>query len=458
MNWKLSWKMATLCVLAGWQIMMAQQPLPPIHIIPLGSPLKFGGTNSPDTYSADSTFGPTPVLVDNGAVTIWQEQVATSSRGEWEIFHMKTTNGGPLAANINANWGIVLDYTTTAEVSFDAVVNQFSVNGTPFSPLTNFGSICCAVASNPILPGAAYYNQGFNAPQPAGVHAAWNQIYINPYPFALQGGINTSTANEFTFGLHFTLLPIDLPKVDSVISAGAFGAFPTFGPGSWIEIYGSNFAVGAQTWATSDFTNGVNAPTKLGGTSVTIGGQSAFVDYVSPTQMNAQVPSGIIAGPQSLIVNTVAGVSAPFIVTSELVKPGLLAPPSFNLGGIQYAVALFPDNVTYVLPPGAIAGVSSRRAKPADTITFYGIGFGSVTPDTPPGQVAPPLSTIGAPLIVRFGGTDAVVGYHGLAPSLVGLYQFNVVVPAIAASDAVPLTFTLNGVAGTQTLSIAVGN
>ncbi len=39
-----------------------------------------------------------------------------------------------------------------------------------------------------------------------------------------------------------------------------------------------------------------------------------------------------------------------------------------------------------------------------------------------------------------------------------GLYQFNVVVPAIAASDQAPVTFSLDGVSGTQKLSIAVGN
>jgi uncharacterized protein (TIGR03437 family) len=40
----------------------------------------------------------------------------------------------------------------------------------------------------------------------------------------------------------------------------------------------------------------------------------------------------------------------------------------------------------------------------------------------------------------------------------VGLYQFNVVIPNIAASNTAPLTFSLNGVSGTQTLAIAVGN
>jgi uncharacterized protein (TIGR03437 family) len=45
-----------------------------------------------------------------------------------------------------------------------------------------------------------------------------------------------------------------------------------------------------------------------------------------------------------------------------------------------------------------------------------------------------------------------------LAPSLVGVYQLNVVVPNVAPSDAVPVTFTLGGVPGAQTLYTSVGN
>jgi uncharacterized protein (TIGR03437 family) len=41
---------------------------------------------------------------------------------------------------------------------------------------------------------------------------------------------------------------------------------------------------------------------------------------------------------------------------------------------------------------------------------------------------------------------------------VVGLYQFNVVVPNIPASDTTPLTFTLNGTPGPQTLSLFIGN
>jgi uncharacterized protein (TIGR03437 family) len=60
-------------------------------------------------------------------------------------------------------------------------------------------------------------------------------------------------------------------------------------------------------------------------------------------------------------------------------------------------------------------------------------------------------------LQIFLGGTQAQVSYAGLAPSFVGLYQFNVVVPAsLPANNLTPLTFTLGGTAGTQTLYTAV--
>jgi uncharacterized protein (TIGR03437 family) len=59
-------------------------------------------------------------------------------------------------------------------------------------------------------------------------------------------------------------------------------------------------------------------------------------------------------------------------------------------------------------------------------------------------------------LQILFGQTPATLPYFGLAPSFVGLYQFNVTVPAVTNSNLVPLTFNLGGVAGTQTLFTAV--
>lgn len=445
-----------LFALAGAQMIYGTTTITGPGIIPIGSALTWGGTNAPDTFSAPTTFSSTPVLVDNGKVKIWQMQVPTASNAEWDVFYMQIVSGGPLAGNVGSLWNLLMNYTLSAPANFDAVANQWLVNGTPVSPITNgIGTICCATTTNPILPGAAYYNSGFTVPLAAGVQTNWQQVYVTPYTLVSSGGINPNTANEFIFALHFTLQP-PLPNVVGVVSASAFGAFPTFAPASWIEIYGTNLAAGTQTWTSSDF-SGVIAPSKLGETTVTIGGQNAFIDYISSLQVNVQVPSGVTTGTQSLVVTTAAGSSPPFSVNVVDTQPGLLAPADFKIGGTQYVVAQFV-NGTYVLPPGAIPALNSQRAVPGDTIIIYGIGFGPVTPNIPAGQIVEESNTLADTFTIAIGGAQASVKYYGLAPNFLGLYQFNVVVPAIPASDTAPVTFSLNGTPGTQTLAIAVGN
>jgi uncharacterized protein (TIGR03437 family) len=241
-----------------------------------------------------------------------------------------------------------------------------------------------------------------------------------------------------------------------VVSASAFGEFTSAAPGSWIEIYGSNLAPDTRTWTGSDF-NGVNGPESLDGTSVTIGGQSAFVSFISPGQVDVQVPSNVGSGPQPLIVTTQAGGAGDsYSITVDPEAPGLLAPPSFLVSGNQYVVALFPDNSTYVLPTGAIAGLTSRPAQPRDTIILYGVGFGPVTPGIPAGQLAEQATTLATPFHLFFGDTEASLAYDGLGPGYMGLYQFNVVVPNVPGNGLTPLTFTLGGTQSTQKLYIAV--
>ena len=248
------------------------------------------------------------------------------------------------------------------------------------------------------------------------------------------------------------------PVILAVISASSFGGFAAVAPGTWMEIYGTNLAnVVSQTWTAADF-NGNAAPTALGGDTVTIGGQPTFVDFISPLQVNAQAPSNVATGPQPVVITTPGGTSAPFTPTVNATEPGLDAPISFNLGGIQYAVAMHADN-SYVLPTGAIAGLSSRPAKPGEEIVLYGIGFGPVMPDIPAGQLVQQANAMTSSFGMSIGGAPVTnVPYSGLAPSFTGLYQFNVVVPADAANGTVPVTFTVDGVAGTQTLFLAVGN
>ncbi len=243
----------------------------------------------------------------------------------------------------------------------------------------------------------------------------------------------------------------------TIISAGSYGAFDAVTQGTWMEIYGANLAADSREWGGGDF-NGVNAPTSLDGTKVTVGGQSAFIYYINPGQVDALVPDGAGTGPQPVIVTTAKGTSVPFSITVNPLEPGLLAPPVFVVNGSQYLAALFSDASTYVLPPGAIAGVASRQAKPGETITTYGIGFGAATPNVPAGQIDEGATSKLNGLQVMFGSTPATLSYGGLAPMFVGLYQFNIVVPNVPDNDLVPVTFTLNGQSGVQTLYTAVHN
>lgn len=281
------------------------------------------------------------------------------------------------------------------------------------------------------------------------VSAAATSPQVNTATVSGGGSASASTNDSTIIGSGGTGGPAI--ATGGVVSASAFGEFASAAPGSWIEIYGANLAADSRSWASSDF-NGINAPTMLDGTLVTIGGQPAFIDYVSSGQVNAQVPN-VASGPQQVVVTSGSNKSAPYNLTIQTVDPGLLAPPNFKVNGVQYAVAI--DGSSYVAPAGAIADVSSAPARPGDVVVLYGVGFGPVSPAMPEGQIVGQQNVLPS-FSISIGGVPATVQYAGLAPNYVGLYQFNVVVPAIAANSAAPIAFQVNGTAGTQTLYLAV--
>jgi uncharacterized protein (TIGR03437 family) len=249
--------------------------------------------------------------------------------------------------------------------------------------------------------------------------------------------------------------PTPMITPSGVITASDFGGFQAMAPATWIEIFGINLATTlGQIWGGTDF-KGDNAPTAVGGTTVTIGGKPAFLDYVSPGQVNVQAPGGLAAGPLPLVLTTAGGSSLPYMVNVNSVQPGLLSPASFRINGNRYVVAQL--GAAYVLP-SPVAGVLTLKAKPGDTVTLYGVGFGTVTPDNPAGVITRQVDALTSTFKISFAGVPATVAYAGLTSGFVGLYQFNVVIPSVAASDAVPLTFTVNGTAGSQALVIPISN
>lgn len=252
-------------------------------------------------------------------------------------------------------------------------------------------------------------------------------------------------------------LPSEVPPViSSVVSASACGGYSSVAPGSWIEIHGTNLAADTRTWTANDF-QGNAAPVSLDGSSVSIGGQNAVVLYVSPSQVNAQVPLTTVPGQQQLTLTAPNGNSQTFTVTVNAAQPGLCQ--GATLAGNPYVAAVIngAGPTTYVLPSTAnVNGVTFRPAHPGEVISFFGNGFGAVNPSPAQGQLVQQLNQLTTPLQVFFGQTQATVQYQGLAPGFIGLYQFNVVVPNIPTSDLVPVTFALGNFAGAPTLYTSV--
>jgi len=241
------------------------------------------------------------------------------------------------------------------------------------------------------------------------------------------------------------------PVISTAVSAGAFGGSRTIASGGWMEIFGSNLAATTRSWEGPDF-DGPRAPVALDNVRVTVDGKNAFVAYISPTQVNVQVPDGIATGTVQVIVTNPFGTSLAFNVQSAARVPGLLAPASFRAGDRQYVGALFNDGV-FVGPPGLLPGVAFRRAGPGDSVIFYAVGCGATNPVFPAGVVVAETANL-QNVSVRFGERPGQIVFAGLAPGLIGLYQLNVVVPDGVTGDTA-LSFSVGGVASAQALTFA---
>jgi mannan endo-1,4-beta-mannosidase len=231
--------------------------------------------------------------------------------------------------------------------------------------------------------------------------------------------------------------PPVLPSIGSISNSAGGQTGAAYG--SYFSIYGSNFlpaGAAAITW--TDWVVNGNLPTTLGGVSVTIGGQAAYIYYVSPTQINAVAP-GLTAGPTQVVVTNSAGNSVPFAITAAAVQPAFFPWPG------NYAVATHLD-YSYAVPNGTFS-VATTAASPGETIVLWGTGFGITTPLAPIGQEIPPAAYSVSGVTVMIGNTPATVYGTALASGLAGLYQVAIQVPASLASGTYNLVATVNGVA-----------
>lgn len=270
---------------------------------------------------------------------------------------------------------------------------------------------------------------------------------------------HNSIIRKLTPGVTFTGGPPAIAP-NGITTADNYGEYGTAAGGTWIEIRGRDLAAAnvSRTWTTNDFI-GINAPTSLDNTRVTVGGQPAVILFASPGRVTALIPPGMF-GFQNVVVSTAAGVSAPYALALSARQPEIFAPSGLNLGGTRYAAAFFSDG-SIAMP--ASFGPGYRPARAGEIISLYAIGLGAVTPDQPWNQLSQTdNNTLVVPVRVFFGGAvgniEAQVTYQGLPRNAVSLYRIDVKVPASVAGDKVPLNISQGGIPGPQTLFVAVTN
>jgi uncharacterized protein (TIGR03437 family) len=230
--------------------------------------------------------------------------------------------------------------------------------------------------------------------------------------------------------------------------------------GTWIEVYGANFSATTRSWAGSDF-NGANGPTALDGWGVKVNGKPAVIYYISPTQINANVPDDAATGLVSVQVTGPNGVISNISQANKLqVSPALQTHPLWKIGSTNYVVAVHPSSTPsstiFVGRPGMISGVNFAMVKPGDTVLLYALGCGPAAGVTP-GVTVSALNQLSLPHEVRIGGKTTALAYDGYAPQTIGLVQFNVVIPDLGPGEY-PIELIVNGVSNNQGLTFIVGN
>jgi adhesin/invasin len=166
---------------------------------------------------------------------------------------------------------------------------------------------------------------------------------------------------------------------------------------------------------------------------VTINGVPAPLYYVSPTQINGQIPYETAAGSATAVI-AVNG-SAPAQISFSVVP----ASPSVLVYNGNHAVAVNQD--------GRV-NAPTIPALPGDIEVLYLTGIGQAVPAVATGAGAPsvsPFAMVNYSASITLNGQPCQVFFLGLAPGFPALAQANFQIPTLPPGDY-SLVVTVNGV------------
>jgi uncharacterized protein (TIGR03437 family) len=246
------------------------------------------------------------------------------------------------------------------------------------------------------------------------------------------GGVTVSTTVQAQLNLASQkLLTLAEPAIPAIAAGGIVPG--TLEPGQWATIYGTNLASGTATWTG-------NFPTSLGGTTVTIGGKAAYLSFVSPGQIDFQVPNVTGTGAVPVVVTTAMGSGTANAALASF------APSFFLLDSKHVAGIIVRPNSSYDIigPTGSSLGYPTVAAKAGDIIELFGTGFGPTNPPVAPGAPFSGAAPTTSAVAIRIGNANVTPAFAGLSGA--GAYQINLTVPSGLGTGDVSLQATVGGV------------
>jgi uncharacterized protein (TIGR03437 family) len=245
--------------------------------------------------------------------------------------------------------------------------------------------------------------------------------------------IFTGTAGNTTAEFDGYARPYPQISSNGVVNAASFQVGQGFAPGSYISILGTALADATQVVPTPQL------PLALSTVSVSFddGGVSVpgRLHFVSAGQVNVQIPWEFQGHSAVQMKVSVGGLSSA-LYTVPLVRysPAIF---EYDDGGRRSAAV---EDVNF-----AVIG-QSNAAKRGQVIQIFVNGLGPVDSQPASGEPTSGVPRTSATPTVKIGGVNAPVGFSGMTPGVVGLYQVNVTVANDTPTGLQQMVLTINGV------------
>ena len=341
------------------------------------------GLGSPDVYNL---------------IHAWTSNVATDSSVVVSIDQNPVFQQAPDA---NGNqWAFTL--TLTEEAGVGTTLTGFTINGKATGIVTAFGS-----ANIPALGSLSSKNLGF---------ATLTVPTTVNFEFTGKDASGHQWTQQFS-------VPFSATQVQLIVggASNAASGEQSYAPGMIVSVYGTamgNFAQAASV---------IPLPDYLAGFEAYVNNVPAPLYYVSPDQVNIQIPYETAPGQMTLTLGN------PYVNVNYNIQVTAAAPGIFESSGM-------------VAAPFSSAGRGQTTTLfiTGEGQTYPALATGTTPdPSTPTDRLPKPV----LPVTVTVGGQTASTSFVGIPYGLVGVTQINYQVPVSAPLGVQPVVVTVGTVA-----------